>query len=173
MSPPRPLLQAAVFRSVGLPLPPLKQPQKPQKTGIWCTEQPDNKGLPEKRVEKLSALSAKFVDPSQRLLSVDEIRRWLLRFRHDQTFQEDGLRVPYTELAKFAGINRDTLYVLLRTQRVALLTRIKLTPVIKAIEAGRLRFIQDKQTQKWTWKTYGPPLWRHESGRHDGRSARD
>jgi hypothetical protein len=165
MSPPRRLLQTSVLRLIGLPRPPLKQPEKPAEWANPWGNRPDQRGLTEKRVEQLSALAAKFVDPPQRLLLVEEIRRWLLRFRHDQTFQEDGHCVPYTMLAKFAGLHRDTLHEVLRTRRVSLLTRVKLTPVIEAIEAGRLRFIQDKLTQKWTWKTYGPPLWRHESGR--------
>jgi hypothetical protein len=174
MSPPRPLLQAAVFRSMGLPLPPLKQPQKPAKRANPRGNLPDQTWLTENGVKPRSALSAKVDDPTQRLLSVDDIYRWLRRFRYDPTFQEDGHRVPYTMLAKFAGVHRDTLHELLRTQRASVLTRIKLTPVIEAIEAGRLRFIQDKSmrpTQKWSWEVRGPPLLRHESGERREKSC--
>jgi hypothetical protein len=164
MSPSRPLLQELVFRAIGLPLPPPQQPQKPVERANLAKDLPNQTWLTENGLKPLSPLSARFVDPPQRLLSVEDIRRWLLRFRHDPTFQEDGHRVPYTMLAKSAGLNRDTLHELLRTRRVALLTRKKLTSAIEAIEAGRLRFIQDKRTQKWSWESDGPPLRLHESG---------
>jgi hypothetical protein len=171
MSPPRPLLQAAVLRSMGLPLPPLERPEKPAEWANPWGNRPDQMWVTEGRVKPLSPLSAKLVDPPRGLLSAEEIRRWLLRFRHDETFQEDGRCVPYTQLAKFAGVHRDTLHELLRTQRASELTRIKLTPVIKAIEAGRLRFIQDKGTKKWTWEADGPPLRCHESGERREKSC--
>jgi hypothetical protein len=154
--------------------PPLKQAERPAKrANLWGNRQHQT-WVTESGCVQPRALPANFVDPPRGLLSAEEIRRWLLRFRHDQTFQEDGHRVPYTMLARFAGVHRDTLHELLRTQRVALLTRIKLTPVIKAIEAGRLRFIQDKSmrpTQKWSWEVRGPPLLRHESGERREKSC--
>jgi hypothetical protein len=166
MSPSRPLLQELVFRAIGLPLPPLKQAEKPTKTGFWCTEQLEDNDQSRWRREQPSPFSGKFVDPSQRLLSRDEIQRMLRRFRYDDEFRGDK-RVPIKALGDFVGLSRDTVHTSLRTGEMSQRTRTLLSWAILAIMEGKLRFRRHRQV----WKAEGDgamkmledPRWRRRS----------
>jgi hypothetical protein len=78
-------------------------------------------------------------------LSTEEIRRWLLRFRYDPEFRCQR-RVPLKPLAEFVGLHRDSLYEVMLRRRASLLVRAKISPAIRAIDDGRLRFRRRGQT---------------------------
>jgi hypothetical protein len=72
--------------------------------------------------------------------------------------ESSGLpKVPIKSLAEFAGLNRDTLYEVVRTRRASVLVRIRLTWAIKNIDAGRVRFCRDRRTQALTWEVCTGP----------------
>jgi hypothetical protein len=146
--PPR-LLEAAIRARLGLP--------------ALQNDRPRREGLTERWKGRSRAHSQRNDNPllegNPRLLSAEDIRRWLLRFRSPEFRDSSGLRkIPIKSLAEFAGLNRDTLYEVMRTRRASVLVRIRLTWAIENIEAGRLRFCRDKRTQAWTWAICGPAL---------------
>jgi hypothetical protein len=82
----------------------------------------------------------------KRILSEEEVRRWLRRFRYENRYRKGRDRVPLKVVAEFVGINRDTLYAAIDGGRISEVTRSRLTWVINAIEQGRLRFKRRGQT---------------------------
>jgi hypothetical protein len=127
---PRPLLQEAVFRVLGLPLPP-RGGASPQAGGGDQSE--STKVQPR-------APSAKFPDlPAQRLLSPDEIKRELRRFRYDHSYRGQN-RVPLKTLGDFCGLGRDAVWDALMRGEMSQRTRTLLSGAIIAIMEGKLRF---------------------------------
>jgi hypothetical protein len=150
--PPRPLLQAAVFRAMGLSFPPPPVPR-------W--DEGGQNDLSESWKGRSRALRSEnrelgWPDHPPRPLSTEDIRRWLLRFRFDPEFRGQR-RVPIKVLAGIAGLHRDSLYEVVLRKRASLLVRAKLSPAITAIEAGQLRFRRRGQIWEIEGSIFPPP----------------
>jgi hypothetical protein len=82
-----------------------------------------------------------------RVLSEEEVRRWLLRVRYEARYRKGRGRVPLKVVAEFVGLHRDTLYEGIKGAPISRCTRSRLSWVIEAIEQGRLRF--KRRGQAW------------------------
>jgi len=147
--PPRPLLQEAVCKVLGLPRP----PRGDAFSQVGGDDQSGSQG------RQSRARSAKFHDlATPRLLSADEIKRALRHFRYNPDFRGEK-RVPIKTLGDLCGLSRDTVHVAKRTGTMSQRTRALLSWAILAISEGRLRF--RRVGQVWTWEACGPaPLFR-------------
>jgi hypothetical protein len=103
--------------------------------------------LRKKRNKSVSADRVVADTQSERILSEQEVRRWLRRIRYENRFRKGRDRVPLKVVAEFVGLNRDTLYEAINGGRLSEVTRSRLTWVIEAIEQGRLRF--KRRGQSW------------------------
>jgi hypothetical protein len=83
---------------------------------------------------------------SSRILSEEEVRRWLRRIRYERRYRKGRDRVPLKVVAEFVGLHRDTLYEAIKGAPISQVTRGRLTWVIPAVEQGRLRFKRRGQT---------------------------
>jgi hypothetical protein len=162
---PRPLLQEAVFKVLGLPLPP---PGGPSSQAGWNDQSESRKVHPR-------ALSANFPDlPAQRLLSPDEIKRELRRFCYDPAYGGEK-RVPIKTLGDFCGLGRDAVWDALMRGEMSQRTRTLLSWAIIAITEGRLRF--RRYGQKWKpegedIKMLDDPRWRRSARLQADRKIR-
>lgn len=93
----------------------------------------------------------------KRILSEEEVRRWLRRFRYEDRYRKGPDRVPLKVVAEFVGLHRDTLYAAIDGGRISEVTRSRLTWVINAIERGRLRFTRHGQTWHLDYKDKPDP----------------
>jgi hypothetical protein len=139
--PPRPLLQEAVFKVLGLPLPPHGN-ASPQ--AGWGDQSGSREGQPR-------ALSAKSPGlPAHRLLSRNEVTNALRHFKYNQEYR-GRRRVPIKVLGDFCGLSRDTLHTSLMTGEMSQRTQRLLSSAIIAITEGRLRFRRHGQV----WQAEG------------------
>jgi hypothetical protein len=89
---------------------------------------------------------------SSRILSEEEVRRWLRRVRYERRYRKGRDRVPLKVVAEFAGINRATLHEAIKGAPISTVTRSRLTWIIDAVEQGRLRFKRRGQTWHLDYK---------------------
>lgn len=79
---------------------------------------------------------------SKRILTEEEIIRWLRRFQMDPEFRANNVpngtkTVPLSCFARYAGVRRATLYELLRRRRpFTLRMRERLTFAIQSVQSG-------------------------------------
>jgi hypothetical protein len=129
--PSRPLLQDAVRKVLGLPLPPrgdaLSQVSGDDQSG---SQKSRSRALSQKLQPDLA---------TQRLLSADEIKRALRHFCHNPDFRGER-RVPIKTLGDLCGLSRDTVHQAKRTGMMSQRTRLLLSWAIVAIMEGRLCF---------------------------------
>jgi hypothetical protein len=129
--PPRPLLQDAVRKVLGLPLPPRGDASSQAGWGDQSGRQKSRSRAPSGKFQHDLA--------TRRLLSADEIKRALRHFRYNPEFRGEK-RVPIKVLGEVCGLSRDTVHTAKRTGAMSHRTRAKLTWAIEAILDGRLHF---------------------------------
>jgi hypothetical protein len=83
----------------------------------------------------------------KRILSEEEVRRWLRRLRYQERYRKGRGRVPLKVVAEFVGLNRDTLYEAINGGKISTVTRSRLSWVIDAIEKRQLTF--ERRGQVW------------------------
>jgi hypothetical protein len=71
-----------------------------------------------------------------------EIRRWLNKFRFDPNYRGPGQRVPLRQLAELCAVSRQTLYDLIRGDRLGIepATRDRINAAIVLIDQRGLRW---------------------------------
>jgi hypothetical protein len=93
----------------------------------------------------------------KRILSEEEVRRWLRRLRYQDRYRKGRGRVPLKVVAEFVGLNRDTLYEAINGGKISRVTRVRLSWVIDAIEQRRLSFKRRGQAWHLDYKESPPP----------------
>ncbi len=115
---------------------------------------------------------------NQPSLTLDEIIRWIRRFRYDPEFRDANGRytVRLATLCRFAGIQRQNVYMIMRKEmKLTPNYRNRLTYAIRCVEHG-LRFERRKDGPRQTCRYHVvgdfPKLKRYQSPKKEAGEAR-